>query len=74
MAESGQRFAAATEAALAVTALNLRWDGPDFVHGAFTHPKPENRTQSFAMAGFLVLSISISSRTESIQPVNVLPM
>ena len=27
---------------LATTALNLRWDGPDFTHGAFTHPDPAN--------------------------------
>ena len=36
-------LAAAADVGLSVTALNLRWDGPDFVHGAFTHPKPENR-------------------------------
>ncbi len=36
-------LAAADAAGLAVTALNLRWDGPDFVHGAFTHPVAKNR-------------------------------
>ena len=33
-----------------MTALNLRWDGPDFVHGAFTHPKPENRAKAIRTA------------------------
>ena len=36
-------LAAADAAGLAVTALNLRWDGPDFAHGAFTHPVAKNR-------------------------------
>lgn len=31
---------------LAVTALNLRFDGPDFLHGAFTHPLAANRTRA----------------------------
>jgi xylose isomerase len=43
-------LASAGEAGLSVTALNLRWDGPDFVHGAFTHPKPENRARAIALA------------------------
>ena len=43
-------LAAAGEVGLAVTALNLRWDGPDFVHGAFTHPKPENRGRAIRQA------------------------
>lgn len=43
-------LAAAGEVGLAVTALNLRWDGPDFVHGAFTHPKSENRRRAIRQA------------------------
>ena len=40
----------AAQAGLAITALNLRWDGPDFVHGAFTHPVPENRAKAINQA------------------------
>ena len=47
---NGSILAAAGDAGLAVTALNLRWDGPDFVHGAFTHPKPENRARAIRLA------------------------
>jgi xylose isomerase len=43
-------LAAAADVGLAVTALNLRWDGLDFVHGAFTHPKPENRGRAIRTA------------------------
>lgn len=43
-------LACAEEVGLAVTALNLRWDGPDFVHGAFTHPVPENRARAVSTA------------------------
>ena len=43
-------LAAAADVGLSVTALNLRWDGPDFVHGAFTHPKPENRAKAIRTA------------------------
>jgi xylose isomerase len=43
-------LASAGEAGLAITALNLRWDGPDFIHGAFTHPRPENRARAIAQA------------------------
>lgn len=43
-------LAAAADVGLSVTALNLRWDGPDFVHGAFTHPKPENRSKAIRTA------------------------
>ncbi len=43
-------LAAAADAGLAVTALNLRWDGPDFVLGAFTHPVPENRQRAIRTA------------------------
>ena len=40
----------ARDSGLAVTALNLRWDGPDFVHGAFTHPDPRLREKAVALA------------------------
>ena len=43
-------LACAAEVSLAVTALHLRWDGPDFVHGAFTHPVPENRARAIKTA------------------------
>jgi sugar phosphate isomerase/epimerase len=43
-------LAAAAAAGLSVTALNLRWDGPDFVHGAFTHPLAANRNRAVTMA------------------------
>ena len=43
-------LAAAADVGLAVTALNLRWDGPDYVHGAFTHPKPQNRERAIRLA------------------------
>lgn len=41
---------AARQAGLAVTALNLRWDGEAFRHGAFTHPLAEHRTAAIARA------------------------
>ncbi|MCC6793047.1 MAG: sugar phosphate isomerase/epimerase [Thermomicrobiales bacterium] len=31
---------------LDVTAINLRFDGPDFAHGAFTHPSEMNRRRA----------------------------
>jgi xylose isomerase len=43
-------LATAVDAGLAVTALNLRWDGPDFALGAFTHPRPENRERAIRTA------------------------
>ncbi len=43
-------LAMAAEAGLPITALNLRWDGPDFVAGAFTHPDPENRARAIRTA------------------------
>lgn len=36
----------AAELGLAVTALNLRFDGPEFIHGAFTHPVEANRQRA----------------------------
>lgn len=36
----------AKDCGLAITALNLRYDGSGFTHGAFTHPIPENRQKA----------------------------
>lgn len=44
----------ATDAGLAITALNLRWDGPQFVHGAFTHPDPAAREEAVRVASAAV--------------------
>ena len=35
---------------LAITALNLRYDGPDFAHGAFTHPLEANRAKAIRIS------------------------
>jgi sugar phosphate isomerase/epimerase len=35
---------------LAITALNLRYDGPDFIHGAFTHPNKDNRDKAISIS------------------------
>lgn len=43
-------LALARDAGLAVTALNLRWDGPDFLLGAFTHPNLQNRERAIRVA------------------------
>ncbi|MBI2719820.1 MAG: TIM barrel protein [Rhizobiales bacterium] len=43
-------LAAAATARLSVTALNLRWDGPQFALGAFTHPASEIRSRAIATA------------------------
>lgn len=43
-------LAVAREAGLAVTALNLRFDGPDFVLGAFTHPASASRERAVALS------------------------
>ena len=43
-------LAAAAEARLPITALNLRWDGPDFAAGAFTHPDPDIRARAIRTA------------------------
>ncbi len=42
--------AAARSSGLVVTALNLRFDGPRFRAGAFTHPLAENRTAAIRIA------------------------
>ena len=38
------------ETGLAITALNLRYDGPDFAAGAFTHPLPANRAEAIRIS------------------------
>ena len=43
-------FAQAERLALPVTALNLRFDGPIFAAGAFTHPDKANRERAVAIA------------------------
>jgi len=43
-------LADAANAGLAVTALNLRWDGTAFEAGAFTHPETENRERAIRLA------------------------
>ena len=43
-------LAAAVQSGLEVTAVNLRWDGPDFVLGAFTHPETATRRRAIQTA------------------------
>jgi sugar phosphate isomerase/epimerase len=43
-------MAHARDCGLAVTALNLRYDGPDFAHGAFTHPTASNRDKAIRIS------------------------
>jgi xylose isomerase len=43
-------LAVAADAGLVVTALNLRFDGPDFAAGSFTHPVAENRQKAIQTA------------------------
>lgn len=43
-------LAKASELDLAVTALNLRFEGPDFLAGAFTHPTAANRERAIGIA------------------------
>jgi sugar phosphate isomerase/epimerase len=40
----------AADLGLAVTALNLRYDGQDFAHGAFTHPNNVNREKALRIS------------------------
>jgi xylose isomerase len=49
-AASGDVFLKARDLGLAITALNLRYDGPDFIHGAFTHPLAPNRAKAIAVS------------------------
>jgi xylose isomerase len=48
--DAATSFAAAADAGLKVTALNLRFDGPDFDAGAFTHPVAANREAAVRVA------------------------
>ena len=48
--EGDDILALAAEAGLAVTALNLRFDGPQFTLGAFTHPDPASREAAVGIA------------------------
>jgi xylose isomerase len=48
--ESADILKLAGDLGLAVTALNVRYDGPDFVHGAFTHPVKANRDKAIAIS------------------------
>lgn len=48
--DAASTVALARDRGFEVTALNLRWDGPDFVHGAFTHPIEANRAKAIALA------------------------
>ncbi|NJM30143.1 MAG: TIM barrel protein [Rhizobiales bacterium] len=50
MGENEDLLAAARDSGLAVTALNLRYDGPDYAHGAFTHPTAANRDKAMRIS------------------------
>ena len=41
---------AAAKAGLPITAINLRWDGPQYDLGAFTHPDADNRKRAIETA------------------------
>jgi xylose isomerase len=43
-------FKQAQSCGLAITALNLRYDGPDSIHGAFTHPNKDNREKAILIS------------------------
>ncbi len=46
LGETDDLLTLAGDLGLAVTALNLRYDGPDYQLGAFTHPTPANRDKA----------------------------
>jgi xylose isomerase len=48
--ENSDLLVAAQELGLSVTALNLRYDGPDFNRGAFTHPSAIHRDKAIQIA------------------------
>jgi xylose isomerase len=48
--ENANTLKHAKDSGLAITALNLRYDGPDFTLGAFTHPHKENREKAIAIS------------------------
>jgi xylose isomerase len=50
IAENSETLKHAKESGLAITALNLRYDGPDFNLGAFTHPAKENREKAITIS------------------------
>jgi xylose isomerase len=48
--ENEDLISVAKDAGLTVTALNLRYDGQTFAHGAFTHPQEANRNQALRIS------------------------
>lgn len=46
---SGEVLKLARDAGLAVTALNMRYDGPAYAMGAFTHPDPAQRAAAIKL-------------------------
>ena len=48
--ETDDLLTLASDLGLAVTALNLRYDGPDFQLGAFTHPLAANREKAIGIS------------------------
>lgn len=48
--ENEDLLSVARDCGLEVTALNLRYDGPDFTHGAFTHPLEANRDKALRIS------------------------
>lgn len=50
IAENSETLKHAKDSGLAITALNLRFDGPDFNLGAFTHPAKENREKAITIS------------------------
>jgi xylose isomerase len=49
-AENSETLKHAKESGLAITALNLRYDGPEFNLGAFTHPAKDNREKAITLS------------------------
>jgi xylose isomerase len=50
LGETDDLIKRASDLGLAVTALNLRYDGADFQLGAFTHPSPSNREKAIRIS------------------------
>jgi xylose isomerase len=50
LGENEDLLKVARDSGLAVTALNLRYDGPDFAHGAFTHPNHKKRDEALRIS------------------------
>jgi len=55
----------AADAGLAITALNLRWDGPEFTLGAFTHPDRASREAAVETASAAV-DLAASKRIDHV--------